>query len=63
MKPAKEGSARQGIKKHALTLTGLLACFDSIPFEPGTLFSTAKNRVPRKMPPLIKFFTAKNDLF
>jgi hypothetical protein len=28
-----------------------------------TLFSTAKNRVTRKMLPLLKFLTAKNDLF
>jgi len=37
--------------------------FDSNPFEPDTLFSTAKNRVSRKMPPLLKFLTAKNGLF
>ncbi|MFT6990653.1 MAG: hypothetical protein ACJASL_002635 [Paraglaciecola sp.] len=36
-----------------------LAVFGSNPFEPVTLFSTAKNRVTRKMPPLLKFLTAK----
>jgi hypothetical protein len=33
--------------------------FDLNPFKPDTFFSTAKNRVSRKMPPLLKFLTAK----
>jgi hypothetical protein len=40
-----------------------LIVYVSNPFEPVTLFSTAKNRVTRKMPPLLKFLTAKNSLF
>jgi len=37
--------------------------FDLNPFKPDTLFSTAKNRESRKMPPLQKFLTLKNGLF
>jgi hypothetical protein len=37
--------------------------FDLNPFKPDTLFSTAKNRVSRKMPPLQKFLTAQKSLF
>jgi hypothetical protein len=36
--------------------------FDLNLFKPDTLFSTAKNRVSRKMPPLLKFLTAKKWL-
>jgi len=37
--------------------------FDLNPFKPITLFSAAKNRVTRKMPPLQKFLTAQKGLF
>jgi hypothetical protein len=41
----------------------VLMVFDLNPFKPVTLFSAAKNRVTRKMPPLLNFLTAQKSLF
>jgi hypothetical protein len=35
----------------------------SNPFEPVTFSSTAKNKVTKKKPPLLKFLTAQKGLF
>jgi hypothetical protein len=40
----------------------VLMVFDSNPFEPDTLFSTAKNRVSRKMPHATKVFNRTKRL-
>jgi hypothetical protein len=48
-------------KKSTLRAIGLMV-FDSNPFEPVTLFSTAKNRVTRKMPQLLKVLNRKKWL-